>query len=100
MAQTLYCDVCEAEPALQVITNTQDGSVMVLGGLCMGMFYAQAAMTLLDVGEHKGPPTKCQACRRLHEKMTTPATPIGVEYDNGTGEIPGQLTVDDAVAEP
>lgn len=77
MAQQLPCDICQEEPAAQMLTNVETGDVMTLGRNCLPVFYEQSIRELLTAGEHKGPASKCQACRRVHEKITTPVAPIG-----------------------
>lgn len=96
MAQQLYCDICTSEEAVQMLTNLADGSVLMLGPACLPQFYGHSVLAAMDAGEHKGPAGKCQACRRMHERMTTPVTPLDVDQPDSTTEIPGQLTVDDA----
>lgn len=86
MAQPLTCDICQAEPAVQMLTNVQTGDVMMIGIGCAPVFYGQSLSLVLDAGEHKSIPSKCQTCRRIHEHMTTPAVPIGVQYDDA---VPG-----------
>jgi hypothetical protein len=61
MAQPLNCDICAAEPGVQMLTNLADGSVMVLGGLCLPVFYGHSVLQVMAAGEHKGPASKCQA---------------------------------------
>jgi hypothetical protein len=78
MAQTLPCDVCQDEPAVMMMTNLGDGTVIAVGGHCAPVFSGQLAATTMGIGEHAGPPTKCQTCRRFHERMTTPVAPIGI----------------------
>lgn len=77
MAQQLTCDICGQEPGAQMLTNLADGSVLVMGAACLPVFYGQSVLLVTDAGEHKGPAGKCQACRRVHEQMTTPVAPIG-----------------------
>ena len=77
MAQQLYCDICASEEPVQMLTNLADGSVLMLGPACLPQFYGHSVLAVLDAGEHKGPAGKCQACRRTHERMTTPAAPAG-----------------------
>lgn len=79
MAQQLSCDICHDEPAVQMLTNLQDGTVLVMGAGCLPVFYGQSALMVMGAGEHAGPPTKCQACRRTHERMTTPVAPLGAD---------------------
>lgn len=78
MAAPLTCDVCTSEPAVQMMTNVTDGTVLALGAQCLPGFYGASVLIMMDAGDHKGPAGKCQACRRFHERMTTPVTPIGV----------------------
>jgi hypothetical protein len=75
--QQQYCDICQEEPAAQMLSNMESGTVMTLGLNCLPVFYEQSIRTLLEAGEHKGPASKCQACRRVHEKITTPVAQIG-----------------------
>lgn len=77
MAQQLACDICQAEPAIQMLTNVETGDVMMMGAACLPAFYGQSLLMVMDAGEHRGPAGKCQACRRVHERMTTPVAPIG-----------------------
>lgn len=86
MAQQLSCDICQEEPAAQMLTNLESGVVMTLGMNCLPQFYGQSILTLLEAGEHKGPANRCQACRRFHERMTTPVTPIDVGESNVSRE--------------
>ena len=98
MAQQLTCDICHDETGVQMLTNLATGDVLVMGTACLPTFYGQSVLGVMDAGDHKGPANKCQACRRVHERMTTPVAPIGIEQPADDGEIPGQLTVDDATA--
>jgi hypothetical protein len=77
MAQQFPCDICQQEYAIQMLTNMDSGEVISMGPSCLGMFYGHSALAAMGAGEHKGPATKCQACRRFHERMTTPVAPIG-----------------------
>lgn len=79
MAQQIACDICEQEVSVQMLTNLVDGNVLAIGAGCLPAFYGNMALTLLEAGEHKGPASRCQACRRVHERMTTPVAPIGAE---------------------
>ena len=79
MAQPIACDICSLEEAVQLLTNLTDGSVLAIGPACMPEFYGNSALVTMDAGEHKGPAGKCQACRRMHERMTTPVTPLDVQ---------------------
>lgn len=85
MAQSIACDICQQEEAVQMLTNLTDGSVLAMGPACLPQFYGHSALTVMDAGEHKGPAGKCQACRRMHERMTTPVTPLE------TGALPGEI---------
>lgn len=96
MAQSITCDICEAEQAIQMLTNFADGSTLAIGAACSPQFYGAAALATMEAGEHKGPATKCQACRRMHERMTTPVAPMGDVSRETTEEIPGQMTVEEA----
>ena len=82
MAQQLTCDQCNSEPAILIQTNIGEGDIIAVGAGCAPVFFATVAMTLLECGDHQGPAGKCQACRRLHEKMTTPAAPLTVPDDD------------------
>jgi hypothetical protein len=79
MAQQLPCDICGAEAAIQMLTNLEDGTVITLGAACLPHFYGQSALITMQAGEHKGPSSKCQACRRMHEQMTTPVAQLGAD---------------------
>lgn len=79
MAQSLPCDICQQEEAVQMLTNLTDGSVLTMGAACLPHFYGHSALATMDAGTHKGPAGKCQACRRMHERMTTPVAPLDVE---------------------
>lgn len=81
MAQQLACDICQAEPAIQMLTNVETGDVMMMGAACLPAFYGQSLLMVTGAGEHRGPAGKCQACRRVHERMTTPVAPIGANTD-------------------
>jgi len=79
MAQPIACDICNANEAVQMLTNLTTGDVLAMCPACLPEFYGQSVLTMLEAGEHKGPAGKCQACRRFHERMTTPVTPLDVE---------------------
>ena len=70
MAQQIACDICGSEQAAQMLTNLETGEVLAMGPACMPVFYGQSVLQVMDAGEHKGLPQKCQACRRIHEQMT------------------------------
>lgn len=75
MAQQLPCDICNAEPAVQMLTNMETGDTMTLGASCLPRFYGDSLAVLIVAGAHTGPPSKCQCCRRIHEYITTPGGP-------------------------
>lgn len=77
MAYDIPCDICNQEPSAQMLTNLGDGTVLAIGPACLPQFYGQMTLELFQAGDHKGPATRCQACRRFHERMTTPVAPIG-----------------------
>lgn len=95
MAAQLTCDVCQAEPAAQMLTNVESGDVMTLGLNCLPIFYGQSILTLINAGEHKGPASKCQACRRFHERMTTPVAQLGADTADDGGQIDGQMSIEE-----
>lgn len=86
MAQELPCDLCQAEVAVLMQTSLTDGTVLTIGAACLPLFFGGAVLGAIGSDGHAGPPTKCQACRRTHERMTTPVAPIAVEYDDS---VPG-----------
>lgn len=86
MAQPIACDICTTEQAVQMLTNLQDGTVLAIGAACLPDFYGHSLLVVMDAGQHKGPAGKCQACRRVHERMTTPPAPAGTGHD---GSVPG-----------
>lgn len=77
MAQPIACDICTTGPAVQMLTNLQDGTVLAMCAACLPAFYGHSVLAVMDAGEHTGPAGKCQACRRVHERMTTPPAPAG-----------------------
>lgn len=81
MAQSIGCDICGAEEAVQMLTNLSTGEVLAMGASCMPVFYGQSVLQVMDAGEHKGLPQKCQACRRVHEYMTMLTRPAAVPAD-------------------
>lgn len=86
MAQPIACDICQAEEAIQMLTNLHDGTVLAVGAMCLPAFYGHSVLTVMQAGVHKGPAGKCQACRRVHERMTTPVAPAGTRHDDA---VPG-----------
>lgn len=70
MAQQYPCDICQQEPAAQMLTNTESGAVMMLGLACLPVFYANSVLALIGSGPHTKIVSKCQACRRVHEIFT------------------------------
>lgn len=96
MAQPLTCDLCQAEDAVLMQTTLTDGSSMTVGAMCLPLFFGGAVLGVIGSDGHAGPPTKCQACRRTHERMTTPVAPLSIDPPADDGEVPGQMTVDEA----
>lgn len=78
MAQQLVCDLCGEENAVVMFNNLTDGTAMTVGAFCLPTFFGGAMLGSIGSDPHAGPPTKCQACRRVHERMTTPVTPISI----------------------
>lgn len=76
MAQILPCDYCQQEEAVLMMTNLANGDVVTIGNGCTIQFFGGALLGVIGSDGHAGPPTKCQACRRTHERMTTPVAPI------------------------
>jgi hypothetical protein len=58
-----------------MLTNVESGAVMMLGLNCLIIFYGQSLLTLLGSDGHSKIPSKCQACRRVHEHMTVVPAP-------------------------
>lgn len=78
MAQQLVCDLCGEENAVVMFNNLTDGTAMTVGAFCLPTFFGGAMLGSIGSDPHAGPPTKCQACRRVHERMTTPVAPISI----------------------
>lgn len=76
MAADLPCDFCGEEAAVLMMNSLADGSVITVGALCLPTFFGGAMLGAIGSDAHAGPPTKCQACRRVHERMTTPVAPM------------------------
>ncbi len=76
MAADIPCDLCGEEAAVVLMNNLVDGGTMAVGSLCAPMFFGGAMLGAIGSDAHAGPPTKCQACRRVHERMTTPVAPL------------------------
>lgn len=100
MANQLPCDICGEEPAVIMMTSLGDGSVMTVGAGCAPGFYGHCALQAMAAGEHKGPATKCQACRRMHEQMTTPVAPIGRDQLNEDETLPEHIADDTSGVAP
>jgi hypothetical protein len=83
MAAQLPCDLCEQEVAVVLFNNLADGSSMSVGALCLPTFFGGAMLGAIGSDTHAGPPTKCQACRRVHERMTTPVAPLSITAEQG-----------------
>lgn len=99
MAQQLPCDYCGAEEAALMMTNMGDGTVVTVGAACLPLFFGGALLGAIGSDGHAGPPTKCQACRRTHERMTTPVAPLSIPADQ-PAELEGESTdVDTAAGE-
>jgi len=79
MAAELPCDFCGAEAAVLMMNSLTDGSVVTVGAACLPLFFGGALLGAIGSDGHAGPPTKCQACRRSHERMTTPVAPLTAE---------------------
>ena len=78
MAQQLPCDLCGEETAVVMMNNLADGGSMTVGPQCLPGFFGGALLGAIGSDGHAGPPTKCQACRRTHEHMTTPVAPLSI----------------------
>lgn len=78
MAQPITCDYCSSEDAALMMTNMTDGTTVAVGAACLPLFFGGALLGAIGSDGHAGPPTKCQACRRTHERMTTPVAPISI----------------------
>lgn len=76
MASQLACDLCQEEPAVLMQTNLTDGSSLTIGAACIPMFFGGAVLGAIGSDGHAGTAGKCQACRRTHERMTTPVTQL------------------------
>jgi hypothetical protein len=96
MAQQLPCDLCGEEAAVVMFNNLADGSAMTVGAACLPQFFGGALLGAIGSDGHAGPPTKCQACRRTHERMTTPVAPLAAEAPAEAPEIPGQMAIEEA----
>lgn len=91
--QPIACDICGQENAVQILTNTETGGTMALGANCVPVFYGQSLAMAIGAGEHAGPPTKCQTCRRIHEWMavtTAPAPPAQPASEPAITEQPSE----------
>lgn len=93
MAAQIPCDLCGEESAAVLFNNLADGSAMSVGAACLPMFFGGALLGAIGSDGHAGPPTKCQACRRTHERMTTPVAPLSIP------ETPAEAPADMAPAE-
>ena len=82
MAADLPCDFCASEAAVLMMNNLADGTVVTVGAACLPLFFGGALLGAIGSDGHAGPPTKCQACRRVHERMTTPVAPLSVPADD------------------
>lgn len=96
MAADLPCDFCGEEAAMLMMNSLADGSVITVGARCLPTFFGGAMLGAIGSDAHAGPPTKCQACRRVHERMTTPVAPLTAEPPADAGEPAGQMPLDEA----
>jgi hypothetical protein len=96
MAPAITCDLCGEETAALMQTSLVDGSVLAVGGSCLPLFFGGALLGSIGSDGHAGPPTKCQACRRSHERMTTPVAPLSAVDDPPAdpGDPPGESTAE------
>ena len=92
MAQPLPCDLCQAEDAILMQTSLTDGGVLTIGAACLPHFFGGALLGVIGSDGHSGPPTKCQACRRVHERMTVPAAPPAASPQDEPGEASERFT--------
>ena len=90
MAQPITCDVCNGEQAVQLLSNLETGEVLALGPGCLPVFYGQSVLAMMDAGEHKGLPQKCQACRRVHERMTLAVAAAAPDHGTGPANVKDQ----------
>lgn len=90
MAAQLPCDLCGEEAAVVMFNNLVDGSAMTVGALCLPTFFGGAMLGSIGSDAHAGPPTKCQACRRVHERMTTPVAPMTAQPPADVDQTSGQ----------
>lgn len=88
MAQPIACDLCQDEQAVLMQTSITDGSVLSVGAACLPQFFGGALLGVIGSDGHAGPPAKCQACRRTHERMTTPVAPLSDVSRETTDENP------------
>jgi len=98
MAQPLNCDLCQEEQAVLMQTSLADGTVLAIGATCLPLFFGGAVLGAIGSDGHAGPPTKCQACRRTHERMTTPVAPMVAEPP-AAPDLENASTDADAVAD-
>lgn len=93
MASQLPCDFCTEETAVLMMNNLADGSVVTVGAACLPVFFGGAHLGAIGSAGHAGAPTKCQACRRVHEQMTAAATPIAEAppEDDSAPEVPDHV---------
>ena len=82
MAKPINCDLCGEEEAVLMQTSLADGSSLAVGPACLFVFFAGGALGIIESGPHTGAGTKCQACRRVHERMTLAAQPPAVPEDD------------------
>lgn len=86
MAAELPCDFCGDEAAVLMMNSLTDGTVVTVGAACLPLFFGGALLGAIGSDGHAGPPTKCQACRRTHERMTTPVAPLTAQAPDDDSE--------------
>src|SRR5487761_496479 len=99
MAAELPCDFCGAEAAVLMMNSLTDGSVVTVGAACLPLFFGGALLGAIGSDGHAGPPTKCQACRRSHERMTTPVAPLSIDTKHERDEASERFERDQAAEE-
>lgn len=93
MANQLPCDLCGEEVAVLMQNNLTDGGTLTIGAACLPQFFGGALLGAIGSDGHAGPPTKCQACRRSHERMTTPVAQLSApaDADDGLPDVPDSI---------
>lgn len=96
MAAELPCDFCGDEAAVLMMNSLTDGSVVTVGTSCLPLFFGGAMLGAIGSDGHAGPPTKCQACRRVHERMTTPVAPMSAQPPADDAAPPAEADASEA----